>query len=93
MAKKIEQKLNNTVEAALLLLENYAVSSSTLSSKDKSRYSKKCAKNRYVYLNENMINVKENEAENEKIDQVDTTQIDLGIDMDTNILNIKYVSI
>ena len=40
-----------------------------------------------------MINVKENEAENEKIDQVDTTQIDLGIDMDTNILNIKYVSI
>ena len=45
-----------------MLLENYVVSSSTLSSKDNRRYSKKCAKNKYVYLNENG---KENEAENE----------------------------
>ena len=55
IGKKIEQKLNNTVRLLeLLLLENYAVSSSTLSSKDNRRYSKKCAKNKYVYLNENI---------------------------------------
>ena len=37
-----------------MLLENYVVSSSTLSSKDNRRYSKKCAKNKYVYLNEDI---------------------------------------
>ena len=39
-------------EAERLLLENYVVSSSTLLSKDSERYSKKCAKNKYAYLNE-----------------------------------------
>ena len=37
-----------------------------------------------------MINHDENEAEN---DRKDTTLIDLGLDMDTNILNMKYVSV
>ena len=37
-----------------MLLENYVVSSSTLSSKDSRRYSKKCAKNKSVYLNEDI---------------------------------------
>ena len=49
---KIRAKAKQHAEAELLLLENYAVSSSTLSSKDSRRYSKKCAKNMYVYLNE-----------------------------------------
>ena len=37
-----------------MLLENYVVSSSTLSSKNNSRYTKKYAKNKYVYLNEDI---------------------------------------
>ena len=47
-------KVKQHAETELLLLENYVVSSSTLSSKDNRRYSKKCAKNKYVYLNENI---------------------------------------
>ena len=41
-------------EAELLLLENCMVSSSTLSSKDNKKYSKKCAKTKYVYLNDDI---------------------------------------
>ena len=51
LAKK-QAKAKQHVEAQFLLLENYVHSSSTLSSKDNKRYSKKCAKNKYVYLNE-----------------------------------------
>ena len=39
-----------------------------------------------------MINDNENAAE-KKIDHINTTQIYLGLDMDTNILNIKGVSV
>ena len=52
--KKNWARAKQHAEAELLLLENYVVSSSTLSSKDNRRYSKKCAKNKYVYLNENI---------------------------------------
>ena len=45
-------KVKQHAETELLLLENYVVSSSTLSSKGSRGYSKKCAKNKYVYLNE-----------------------------------------
>ena len=41
-----------------------------------------------IYDNDN-----ENEAEIEKIDHIDTTQIYLGLDMDTNVLYIKCVSV
>ena len=41
--------------AELLLFENYSLSSSTLSSKN-NWYSKKCAKNKCVSFNDNMIN-------------------------------------
>ena len=51
LAKK-QAKAKQHVEAEFLLLENYLHSSFTLSSKDNKRYSKKCAKNKYVYLNE-----------------------------------------
>ena len=51
LAKKKQAKAKQHVEAEFLLLENYVHSSSTLSSKDNKRYSKKCAKNKYVYLN------------------------------------------
>ena len=50
LAKNLAKAKQN-VEAELLLLENYVVSSSTLSSKDNRRCSKKCAKNKHVYLN------------------------------------------
>ena len=40
-----------------------------------------------------MINDTENEAENKKIDHKYITQIDIGLDMDTNILNIKFYSV
>ena len=41
-----------------------------------------------------MINYNENAVENgKKIDHIDKTQTDLGQDMDTNILNIKCVSV
>ena len=37
-----------------------------------------------------MINYNENEAENEKMDHIiDTTKIELGQNMDTNILNVN----
>ena len=52
LAKKQQAKAKQHVEAEFSLLENYVHSSSTLSSKDNKRYSKKCAKNKYVYLNE-----------------------------------------
>ena len=51
-------KAKQHAEAELLLLKNYVFSSSTLSSKDNMRYSKKCAKNIYVYLNEDVLMAK-----------------------------------
>ena len=39
------------------------------------------------------INHNENENKNEKIDLTDTTLADLGLDMDTNIVNIKSVEV
>ena len=59
-------KAKQHAEAELLLLENYVVSSSTLSSKDNRRYSKKCAKKVRLFKWEYMVNGKENEAKNKK---------------------------
>ena len=39
-------------EAELLLNENISLFSCTLSSKNNSRYSKKCTKSKYVYISE-----------------------------------------
>ena len=39
-----------------------------------------------------MINGNENETENEKLDHKDTRLIDIGSDLDINILKIKCVS-
>ena len=39
-------------EAELLLIENFSLFLSTLSSKYNTRYSRKCTKNKYVCLNE-----------------------------------------
>ena len=52
--EKNRAKAKQHAEAELLLLGNYVISSSYLSSKDNRRYSKKCAKNKYVYLNEDI---------------------------------------
>ena len=49
--KKNQAKTKQHADAELLLFENYVHSSSTLSSKDNRRYSKECAKKKYVYLN------------------------------------------
>ena len=61
MAKN-RAKAKQDAEARLLLLENYMVSSSTLSSKDNRRYSKKCAKKQVcLFKSEYMIDGAENE--------------------------------
>ena len=74
MAKK-QAKAKQHPDAELLLFENYLLSLSTLSSKNNRRYSKKCAKNKCVYLNNHIfkyvylnyiINDNETDAENEK---------------------------
>ena len=49
---KNQAKAKQHPEAELLLFENYSLSSSTLSSKNRRKYSKKSAKNKYVYWNE-----------------------------------------
>ena len=54
LAKKNWAKAKQHAEAELLLLKNCVVSSSTLSPKENRRYSKNCAKNIYVYLNEDI---------------------------------------
>ena len=40
-----------------------------------------------------MVNETENETENKKIDHKDMTSIDLGLFMDTNILNLRCISL
>ena len=40
-----------------------------------------------------MINDNENKTENEKVDHKDTKYVELGLDMDTNILNINCVCV
>ena len=49
-AKK-QAKAKQHPEAELSLFENYSLTSSTLSYKNKGRYSKKCTKNKYLCLN------------------------------------------
>ena len=50
-------------------------------------------KNKCVCAHETTIYYNQNEDENEKIEHIYTTKIDLGLDMDTNIVNIKSVSL
>ena len=47
---KNQAKPKQHTEAELLLFENYSLSSSALSYKNNRRYSKKGAKNKYVYF-------------------------------------------
>ena len=49
---KNQAKAKQHPEAELLLFENFSLSSSTLSSKNNRRYSKKCTKNKCFCLNE-----------------------------------------
>ena len=64
-----------------MLFGNYSLSLSKLSSKNSGKYSKKYTKNKCVSFNE---------GENEKIYHIYTAWMELGLDMVTNILNIKY---
>ena len=66
MAKN-QVKSKENPEAELLLIENFSLFSSTLSSKNNSAYSKKCTNSKDVCLNEVIIITdNENETENEK---------------------------
>ena len=66
MAKN-QAKSKENPDAELLLIDNFSLLSSTLSSKNNSTYSKKCTKSKYVCLNEVIIITdNENETENEK---------------------------
>ena len=63
---KNQAKAEQHPEIELLLFENCLLSSSTLSSKNKTRYFKKCTKNKYVSLNEVIWSMKNgNETQNE----------------------------
>ena len=63
--QKIKQ--NQHPEAELLLFENHSLFSSTLSSKNNRRYSKKCAEKQvHPFKRGYMINDNQNEAENKK---------------------------
>ena len=53
-------------EGELLLFENYSLSSSTLSSRNNGRYSKKCTKTISLFKWSYVISNNENEAENKK---------------------------
>ena len=80
-------------EAELLLFENYLLSSSSLSFKNNKRYSKKCTKKQVrLFKWGYIINGNEKRLKT-KIDDIDTTWTDLELDMDTNLLNIKYISV
>ena len=50
--EKNQVKAKQQPETELLLIENYSLSSSMLSSKNNSRCSKKCTKSKYICLNE-----------------------------------------
>ena len=49
---KNQARVKQYHKAELSLIESYSLSSFTLSSKNNSRYSKKCTKSKYVCLNE-----------------------------------------
>ena len=63
---KNQAKAKQHPEAELLLLRNYSLSSSTLSSKNNKRYSETCKKEVRLFSCDYMINDNENEVENEK---------------------------
>ena len=90
---KNHAKAKQHPEAELLLSENYSFALSTLSSKNNGRDSKKCAKNNCVSFNEIEWLMTVKMRLKVKIDHIDTTQIDLGLNMDKNRVNIKIVSV
>ena len=47
----------------------------------------------WVYSRDYKINYNENDAENEKKDDIDLTCIGLGLEITANIVNIKRVSL
>ena len=63
---KNQAKAKQHPETELLVLENYSLFSSMLSSKNNSRYSKKCTKKQVLLFKRGyMINDNENEDKNE----------------------------
>ena len=80
---KNEAKAKQHPEAELSLSENVALSLSTFSSKNNSRYSKKCNKSKCVCFNEViwLMTIKMR-LRKWKADHKDMKQIDLGLDMD-----------
>ena len=69
-----------------MLFENYSLSSSNLSSKKSIRDILKNIQKTSASFNE-VINDNDNSM---KIDHIYTTSMDIDLDMDTSILNIKY---
>ena len=89
---KNQANVNQHPEAWLLLFKNYSHSSSALPSKN-STYSKKQAKKQIcLYSTDYTFNHNGNENKNGK-EHIDTTWVDQGLDMDTNMRNIKRVSL
>ena len=87
IGKKIKQKLSNNLR---LILENYPLSSSMLSSKTNLRYSKKCAKNKCISFNEVVLLI----IMKTRVKMKNRSHsYELGHDMVMNILNIKCFSV
>ena len=77
-----------------MLFENYSHSSSTLSSKNNMTYIKNKQKNKRVFTHEiTRLNIMKMKMQIKNRSHRYDIKIDLGLDMDKNIVNIKSVSV
>ena len=89
---KNQAKAKQHPQTELLLFDNYLLSSSMLSSKNNGRYSEKYARNKCVCFNEIIwLMTMKMRLEINEINHIDTTYIDLGVDIDIHILNTKCI--
>ena len=91
---KNEAKAKQHPKVELVQFENYSLCSSELPSKNNKRYSKKMCKNKCISVLIVLCGwLRRKSGWKWKVDHIDKIKIDLDIDMDTNILNVKCVTI
>ena len=88
---KSQRNTKQHLEVELMLFENYSHSSSTYSSKINRAYSKKYVKNKCTCIHEIIRLTKMKMKMKMKEDRIDTTKINLVLDIDINLVNIKSV--
>ena len=87
-----QAKAKQHSEAKILLSENCLLSSSMLSSKN-NRYYKKCAKTSVCFNESIWLIIMKVKLKMKNRLHIDSIKINLGLDLDTNILNIKFVTV